>query len=53
MFTASLKGGKHTINQDSLAWAEGVYIIADGHGTHGKLVSQFITTTALRTTALR
>ena len=45
----SLKGNKQTGNQDSVAWAEGIYIIADGHGTNGKLVSQFITNNALST----
>lgn len=34
------------MNQDSMAFSEGVYIICDGHGTNGKQISEFVSQTA-------
>ena len=41
-FGATLKGDKHNVNQDSMIFSEGIYIICDGHGANGKQISQFI-----------
>jgi hypothetical protein len=39
---ASIKGEKHSVNQDSLAFSEKVFIVCDGHGTNGKQISEFV-----------
>jgi hypothetical protein len=51
-FGASVKGEKHNVNQDSMVFSDGVYLICDGHGTNGKQISEFVSTLAHSTPSL-
>lgn len=35
-------GDKHSENQDSVYFSQGIYVLCDGHGSNGKQISSFV-----------